>query len=441
MPNFSRNQFDVSIPDISADVRDNLDQAKLIGTYRELLEITASGAPIHDALNAVVRAARRLMGEHRRIAIFIFDPAAANLKFGAADGLDQEYIQAVDNFAVGASQPSCGQAAFIGDDVIVGDVATDQFWAPFLQLANQHGIRACWSFLLRSPAGRTLGTFALYHAVPCEPDPSEKENIRYFANIAALLIGRHIATQEHDAIQQKISAALQTANDTKDRFLVTVAHELRNPLSAMSNAAELARLSRDNPVTFDRAIDVVERQVKQMTMLVDDLLDADQIHRGGIILRKERMDVRTAVAAAIDVIAAKFDSKAQIFTATILPEPIWIDGDAPRLVQMICNLLNNAHKFTPRDGHIELSVTEDRSNVLIAVKDSGVGINREDLDRIFTLFVQVGDEHCDHDVHPSGFGLGLALVKDLAILHGGSVHAESEGIGRGSRFVLSLPRQ
>jgi hypothetical protein len=170
-----------------------LSRLKLLSLHqKEILELAAQDGPVADGLNALVRAAQLLRGPETRAAVFIFDPQAAKLKFAAATGLSEDYTRAIDGFPVGPTQPSCGRAAYVGDDVIVRDVAEDPLWAPYRQLAEEQGIRACWSFLLRSPEGKTLGTFALYHRDPGEPDADDYDEIRYFARIASLLVQRHM---------------------------------------------------------------------------------------------------------------------------------------------------------------------------------------------------------------------------------------------------------
>ncbi len=164
----------------------------LTPAHREILTMAAKGASLVDALNATVRAVAQLRGLETRAGIFIFEPTGLLLKFGAASGLEQAYTTKIDNFAVGPNQPSCGKAAFLGKDIIVGDVARDAEWAPYLELAEEFGIRACWSFLLKGSRGQVLGTLALYHREPTEPSESDREQVRCFAKIASYVIEKHI---------------------------------------------------------------------------------------------------------------------------------------------------------------------------------------------------------------------------------------------------------
>jgi hypothetical protein len=158
---------------------------------QDLLDLVAKGGTTDEVLNALVCEARRVSEEDTRVAVFIADPEAAQLNFAAAAGLSERYTQAVDGFAIGPNQPSCGKAAYIGEAVIVGDVATDTNWSPYLQLAQEHGIRACWSFPLHSSDGGLLGTFALYRASPSEPNARQYKMLRYFSSVATLVLERH----------------------------------------------------------------------------------------------------------------------------------------------------------------------------------------------------------------------------------------------------------
>ena len=176
----------------TAALHDAFKLIALSAEQRNILELAARGAPLADALNATVRAVAQLRGPETRAGIFIFEPTGLLLKFGAAAGLEEGYTTKIDNFAIGANQPSCGKAAFVGQDIIVGDVASDAAWAPYLELAQEYNIRACWSFLLKGSRGQVLGTLALYHRTPCEPHPADYEQVRYFAKIASYVIEKHI---------------------------------------------------------------------------------------------------------------------------------------------------------------------------------------------------------------------------------------------------------
>jgi PAS domain S-box-containing protein len=251
--------------------------------------------------------------------------------------------------------------------------------------------------------------------------------------------GRPVAVLEvnNDITELKrLQEALKEADRRKDAFLAVLAHELRNPLAPMRNALHLMRLAGARRQALDEARGVMERQVKQMVRLIDDLLDLSRISRGKIQLRKERVELSAAVDAAVESSRPLIDSAGHTLTVALPPEPVVLEADPTRLAQVLANLLNNAAKYTEPGGRINLSAERPGEQVVIRVKDTGVGIPPEALPRIFEMFTQV-------DRSPGraqgGLGIGLSLVRGLVELHGGSVSAHSEGPGKGSEFVVRLP--
>lgn len=395
--------------------------------HRDLVDLTARGAPVGEAPNAAVRAVAKVRRTETRAAIFIFV---------AAEGLSEGYTSIIDNSPVGPGQPSCGRAAYIGDKFIVDDVATDPYWAPFRELADEHRIRACWSFLLKGTEDRTLGTFALYHRVPCEPDATDYEEVRYFANIASLIIERHLKAESRKRAQEAIEANLRESNRHKDAFLATLAHELRNPMGAIKNALGIMHVAGNQAATRERALTPAERQLKHMEWLVEDLLVANRITRGALTLRRETMPLQPALDLAAETVMPLCVAKDQSLTITMPAEPISLHADPVRVTQMITNLLNNAHKFTGRGGRIFLNVEVQGEEVHVQVRDEGVGIAADKLAQIFEMFAQVNE---GPDGANAGLGIGLTLVRSLAAMLGGSVDAASGGLGMGATFCLRLP--
>jgi CheY-like chemotaxis protein/two-component sensor histidine kinase len=239
------------------------------------------------------------------------------------------------------------------------------------------------------------------------------------------------------AIERKrAEEALKEADRRKDEFLAMLAHELRNPLAPVRTALEIMRLRGTDDPDHERARDTIERQVQQMTRLVDDLLDVSRITRGKIKLQTEPVDLATVVARAVEISRPLIDARKHQLTVTLPPHPVLLDADLTRLAQVVANLLNNAAKYTERGGRIGLTVEKDGEEAVVRVRDTGVGIPAEMLSRVFDLFAQV-----DHSVDRSqgGLGIGLTLVKNLVEMHGGTVTAHSGGTGRGSEFVVRLP--
>jgi signal transduction histidine kinase len=401
-----------------------------------LLALAVSGASVHKVLNAVVRATAQVRTQETRAAIFIFDPDTVKLRFAAAEGLSEGYTGKIDNFPVGPGQPSCGKAAYVGDDVIVGDVATDAAWAPFRELADEHGIRACWSFLLKGSKGQVLGTFALYHRAPCEPARADYEEVRYFANIASLVIEKHVDAETRRREQAATEESLRTANRQKDAFFATLAHELRNPLGAITNNLAIIERAGDQAEVRERALQRADRQLKQMQGLIEDLLDANRIERGGAALNTEDMALQPAVEFACETAQPQYERKAQTLQTSLPPHALRLRADPVRVRQMLANLLDNASKFTAQGGSVVLSAEAEGDEAVIRVRDNGIGIASDHLASVFTMFAQLEGAYKGAN---RGLGIGLALVRNLAQMHDGSITAHSDGIGKGSEFILRLP--
>lgn len=235
---------------------------------------------------------------------------------------------------------------------------------------------------------------------------------------------------------ERLQKQLVQADRRKDEFIATLAHELRNPLATIRTALDLMRLSTDDPALLEDVRTIMESQSQHLTRLVDDLLDVSRITSGKISLQKVTVELNKIVKSAVDATDALIKEKAHEVTVMLPPQRIFVEADPVRITQIISNLLSNAARYTPIGGHIRLSVIQKEQDVIISVKDTGVGIPSEMLHRIFDIFTQV-----DHSTEQSrsGLGIGLMVVKQLAELHGGSVKAHSEGPGKGSEFVVQLP--
>ena len=241
---------------------------------------------------------------------------------------------------------------------------------------------------------------------------------------------------ERTAALEATTAALQEADRRKDEFLAMLAHELRNPLAPIRTAVQLLRLKELKSEQRSRARDVIERQVEHLVALIDDLLDVSRITRGMITLQREPVLVGAIVARAVETTRPMIDANHHELTLELPDELITVDGDKTRLVQVLANILNNASKFTDPGGRIHLRVTRESSQVVIAISDTGIGIPQEFVPRIFDLFTQV---HSKAERAQGGLGIGLALVRRLTEMHGGTVTARSEGPGRGTEITVRIP--
>jgi len=241
---------------------------------------------------------------------------------------------------------------------------------------------------------------------------------------------------ERTAALEASTQALQEANHRKDEFLAMLAHELRNPLAPIRTAVQLLRLKELAEPHRSRARDVIERQVEHLVNLIDDLLDVSRITRGMITLQLEPVLLGAIVARAVETARPAIDTHRHALEIDLPDELISIEGDKTRLVQVIANILHNAAKFTDPGGLIRLNVRREGQYAVINISDTGIGIAPELLPRIFDLFTQV---HSRSERAQGGLGIGLALVRRLTEMHGGSVTVHSEGAGRGAEFVVRLP--
>ena len=231
-------------------------------------------------------------------------------------------------------------------------------------------------------------------------------------------------------------AALKEGDRRKDEFLAMLAHELRNPLAPIRNAVQILR-GVGSPVPELRwAAEVIDRQSHQMTKLVDDLLDVSRITKGKIELRKERVELAVLVNTAVEACRPLIQKLGHELIVTVPPQPIHLIADPTRLSQVLLNLLNNAAKYTDQAGRIWVTAEQHNNHVMIRVEDTGIGIPEEMLPRVFEMFTQV-DRSLERT--EGGLGIGLTLVKRLVEMHGGTVEARSDGPGKGSQFVVSLP--
>jgi PAS domain S-box-containing protein len=238
--------------------------------------------------------------------------------------------------------------------------------------------------------------------------------------------------------RKEMEALLRAADRNKNQFLATLAHELRNPLSPIRNAAALLGAAGEGGNERQaRAREVITRQVDHLAHLVDDLLDVARISEGKIVLRTEEVDLGAVIAQAIETAGPLISARNHHLDVRLPEQQVWVMGDPVRLAQSVGNLLHNAAKFTPKGGEISVSVTlAGNERVQIAVRDNGIGIAEDNLPRIFGMFAQVD---VPPDRAPEGLGIGLSLVSHLLELHGGHLSAHSPGIGMGSTFIVELP--
>jgi PAS domain S-box-containing protein len=254
---------------------------------------------------------------------------------------------------------------------------------------------------------------------------------------ADLRLAEDLAQRAAIAVENaRLYGALREADRLKDEFLAMLAHELRNPLAPIRNALHIMRMPGADRGMVGQVREMAERQVQHMARLLDDLLDVSRISRGRIELRKEAVDVAAVVNRSVEALRSLHEERRHELTISLPPGPLRVEADPTRLEQVLTNLLNNAAKYTDPGGRVWLTAERDGAEVVLRVRDTGIGIAPEMLPKVFELFVQA-ERRLDRS--QGGIGIGLTLVKKLVELHGGRVEASSGGPGRGSEFVVRLP--
>lgn len=258
------------------------------------------------------------------------------------------------------------------------------------------------------------------------------------SQIAAYLTAYQLHKQEAQITSEHKAARAAAVAETRarDEFLAMLGHELRNPVTAIRSAIQTVRDKTERNADIQQATNEAEQQVKHLTWLLDDLLDVSRLTQGKIALRKQTVTLQTIVAAALETVRGVMDARGHVVSVSLPEAPLCFEADLTRMTQVVGNLLDNAAKYTPRGGAISLRGYGERGEVVLSVRDSGIGITSEMLPRVFDLFVE-RDPFLTRS--EDGLGVGLKLARTLVELHHGSISAQSEGVGRGSEFVLRLP--
>jgi signal transduction histidine kinase/ActR/RegA family two-component response regulator len=353
------------------------------------------------------------------------DDDQRHLRVGSSLGFAAEFVETLGNGGAGGDG-ACGMCFRERRRVVIEDTDLDSSFAAHRAQAHAAGFRAVHSTPLVTRSGKILGVLSTHFRRPHRPTDRQMHLIDLCARQAV------------DYIENaQLYAQLRQADRAKDEFLATLAHELRNPLAPLRNALQILRLHNTSTSPDARwATDVMERQMQQMTRLVDDLLDVSRITRNKLELRRERVELANVINIALETSRPQLDAPGHEFSLSLPDEPIHLDADLTRLAQAVANLLNNASKYTPPGGKIELTAARDGSDAVIRVRDTGIGIAPDMLGRVFDMFAQA-----DRSTHGSraGLGIGLTLVKRLVELHGGTVEARSDGPRAGSEFIIRLP--
>jgi two-component system CheB/CheR fusion protein len=240
--------------------------------------------------------------------------------------------------------------------------------------------------------------------------------------------------QQMQSMRNEI-AALGERSAQKDRVLAVAAHELRNPLFALTVGLDTVRRGLQDTGRYQEAFDAIDRQIQSIRRLLDDITDATQVRAGKLKLRHERVDLREVINRALETLRPAIQMRRHSVTEVLLPVTIPVDGDPDRLQQVVQNLIDNAVKYTPPGGTIGLEATIEANEAVFKIEDNGIGVAPDMQTQIFDLFTQA---HDPGEVNEKGLGIGLALVKNLVLQHGGTVQVRSNGAGKGSEFTIRL---
>jgi signal transduction histidine kinase/ActR/RegA family two-component response regulator len=364
------------------------------------------------------------------------EPAAV---FHADDGRALDLDSDARPRAVDVGVGILGGVAASGRPVRITDPAVllEQAHAPYRAMLEREGYSTMIAVPLRA-SSEVIGVLVALRRPPCTPFSEDDERLlQDLADRAALSVENALLYQraktERDRAEQERRRA-EAASGAKDEFLAMLGHELRNPLSPILTAVQLMRLRAGDQLLKERTI--IERQVNHMVRLVDDLLDVSRIARGKVELRRSAVELALVVANAIEIASPLLEQRAHHVVASVPASGMLVYADPDRMAQVIVNLLTNAARYTPSKGLIEVGTVVRDGKVALSVRDSGIGIEPELLDRIFEVFVQAGQ---DRDRKRGGLGLGLAIARNLVEMHDGVLRAASDGPGKGSTFTVELP--
>jgi signal transduction histidine kinase len=395
-----------------------------------VMEDIASGAALSSVLDSVVLALEELMPASR-CSVLLLDEAGT-LRHGSAPTLPAAYSAAIDGLEPGPSAGSCGTAVHLGEPVIAVDVTTDSRWKQFRELAALHKLRACWSSPIRCQAA-VVGTFAVYHQTPYEPDRRDEELVRRFTHLASLSVEHDQAAKEREA-RHAAELARQTAeraNLAKSQFVTALSHELRTPLQAITGFTENLQTLDLSPDQRRVALERIGHASTHILAIVDDVLDLARVEAGAMPIDISDVEAHDVIAASLDLIQPLADRRG--ITVECTGPPVRVRADRRRLQQVILNLLSNAVRFSPAASTVRVATELSEDSARLHVTDHGPGIPKELLARLFVPFDRLGADAG----REGGAGLGLVLARRLAEAMHGTLELASI-VGSGTHITVTL---
>jgi PAS domain S-box-containing protein len=421
------------------DITERKQAEALSQCQKKALEMVAEGASLREVLDSVIVAVEKQATVDLRASIQILEDDGKRFRFCCAPSFPESYRQAVALSRVDRHDAPCTLALFLREPVIIPDLMEAPEWAEVAKFFAPYAIRSIWTAPIISSDRKPLGTFCFYSSRARTPSAAQQSIMESVIQTIALAIERKETEAQREQLLIREQAAreqAETASRMKDEFLAVVSHELRAPLNAISGWAYMLMTGRLDEVSKVRALQSIQRQVHSQTELIDDLLDIARIVSGKLRLELTDVDVSKVINDALDVVRPAAEAKNIDLVAELDSSIGMMRADPERLQQVIWNLLSNAVKFTPDRGRVEMRSGRTDSIIEITVSDTGKGISADFLPYVFERFRQA--DASTTRTH-GGIGLGLAIVRHLIELHGGTVCATSPGEGKGATFTIRAP--
>jgi len=383
-----------------------------------------------EGLDEMLTAVIELLGAEKGH-IQLLDAKSSNLSIAAQRGFDPDFLEFFRKISA-TDESACGTGLRAAQRIVIEDVETSGPFEPLRTVARGAGCRSVISTPLVSADGTVVGVVSAYFRLIHRSSEQELRRLELYLRQACDFIQRC----NLEEILQKSEETLREADRRKDEFLALLAHELRNPLAPIRYTLAANRKAGRTPEQRKRADEVIERQITHMSRLLDDLLDVSRITRSTLELKKSPNELTLVIGSAIETARPILDAKHHALSVDLPKHAVRLEADLVRLAQVFSNLLINAAKYTDPGGQIQLRAAQEGSEVVVAIRDNGIGISADMMPRLFSMFSQA---EAALGRAEGGLGVGLSLVRGLVTLHGGSVEARSDGPGTGSEFIVRLP--
>jgi PAS domain S-box-containing protein len=405
-------------------------EATALAKLNELSTRLWRSRSLKEGLDEILTAVIELLGAEKGN-IQLLDAEGCTLSIVVQRGFEPDFLEFFHDVYAGGDSAS-GKALRSGQRILIEDVETDGPYAPLRAVARAAGYRSVISNPLVGADGTPLGMVSTHFGLVHQPSEQELRRLDLYLRQACDFIQRCKLEQELKQSEE----ALRDADRRKDEFLALLAHELRNPLAPIRYSLATNRKSGRTPEQQRRAEEIIERQVTHMSRLLDDLLDVSRITRSTLELKRNPTELTSVIGSAIETARPILDAKKHTLSLDLPKHAVRLEADLVRLAQVFSNLLINAAKYTDPGGRIQLRAVREGTEIVVAIRDNGIGISADMIPRLFTMFSQA---QAALGRAEGGLGIGLSLVRGLVTLHGGSVEARSDGPGTGSEFIVRLP--